>query len=127
MRKALLGVVVAAAVAAAVGAWGTGSALAYGSQDGPIAQVEISFNCTIKRRSGEAPASEPRDLSASHAKMRHKHRLQPAHQPPQNLDRITFAGAETRHVARASCDSASVSVAFAACSSDRSRVLLCRL
>jgi hypothetical protein len=46
VRKTLLVVVVAAAFAAAFGAWGAGSALAYGSQDGPLAQVEISFNCT---------------------------------------------------------------------------------
>lgn len=41
----MLVVVVAAAVAAGFGAWGAGSALAYGSQDGPLAQVEISANC----------------------------------------------------------------------------------
>jgi hypothetical protein len=45
MRKAsLLGAVVAALVAA-VAAFGTGNALAYGHADQPVAQVEVSGNC----------------------------------------------------------------------------------
>ncbi len=45
MRRALLLCVLAAAVAVLAGALHTGSALAYGSADKPIAQVEISGNC----------------------------------------------------------------------------------
>lgn len=45
MRKALLLVVCAAGVAAITGFTHTGKALAYGSADQPVAQVEISGNC----------------------------------------------------------------------------------
>jgi hypothetical protein len=45
MRKAFLLVVLVGALAAVVGVAGTGKALAYGSADQPIAQVEISGNC----------------------------------------------------------------------------------
>jgi hypothetical protein len=45
MRKALLLVVAVVGFAAITGFTGTGKALAYGSADQPIAQVEISGNC----------------------------------------------------------------------------------
>lgn len=45
MRKAALLVVLVAGLSVFAGFLGTGNALAYGSQDGPIAQVEVSFNC----------------------------------------------------------------------------------
>jgi hypothetical protein len=45
MRKASLYVAMAAAMVAAVAAFGTGNAFAYGHADQPIAQVEISGNC----------------------------------------------------------------------------------
>jgi hypothetical protein len=45
MRKAFLLMVLVAAVAAVIGVAGTGKALAHGSADQPIAQVEISGNC----------------------------------------------------------------------------------
>ncbi len=45
MRKSIVIVTFVAALVAVVGALGAGNALAYGSADQPIAQVEISANC----------------------------------------------------------------------------------
>jgi hypothetical protein len=46
MRKGLMLVALVAALAAVVGVWGSGKALAYGKADQPLAQVEVSGNCT---------------------------------------------------------------------------------
>lgn len=46
MRKAFLLVLLVAGLSIFAGFMGTGKALAYGHQDNPIAQIEISFNCT---------------------------------------------------------------------------------
>lgn len=46
MRKGLVLVVLVAALAVAAGVLGSGRALAYGHADQPVAQVEVSGNCT---------------------------------------------------------------------------------
>lgn len=46
MRKGLVLVVLVAALAVAAGVLGTGRALAYGHADQPVAQIEVSGNCT---------------------------------------------------------------------------------
>jgi hypothetical protein len=45
MRKAIVSLALVASVAAVAGAFGAGSALAYGRADQPVAQVEMSGNC----------------------------------------------------------------------------------